>query len=211
MNQTAIDHEAITELLPWYVNETLDGNEREQVRDHLRVCSSCRDDVAMLEQLGNVVRRNSPSPLVPAAQPDELLAYIDHARRNEVRGRRWKSAGIAASVLVVVIMGIVMLVRDGANPVDGNVYETVTHQTDGTVEYVIELRLDGSLDDADRDALFADLGASSVSLQSAAGTYRVTLESASLSLSELEQYVSGIEQRDGVAEVRVVGVQLPVE
>lgn len=38
-------HEQVQELLPWFVNQTLPGDQLTMVSDHLRGCADCRQDV----------------------------------------------------------------------------------------------------------------------------------------------------------------------
>jgi len=44
-------HEAIQELLPWYLNDTLEANERDDVKRHLQSCAECRDELEELKGL----------------------------------------------------------------------------------------------------------------------------------------------------------------
>lgn len=38
-------HETVWDLLPWYVNDTLEGDEQRTVEDHLSACAICREEV----------------------------------------------------------------------------------------------------------------------------------------------------------------------
>ena len=44
-------HEAIRELLPWYLNDTLEADERADVERHLQSCAECRDELEELHGL----------------------------------------------------------------------------------------------------------------------------------------------------------------
>jgi len=44
-------HEAIQELLPWYLNDTLEADERTDVERHLQSCAECRDELEELKGL----------------------------------------------------------------------------------------------------------------------------------------------------------------
>ncbi len=44
-------HAAIRELLPWYLNDTLEADERDDVERHLQDCDACRDELEELKGL----------------------------------------------------------------------------------------------------------------------------------------------------------------
>ena len=52
------DHRRLGDLLPWYVNGTLEGNELADVEAHLEDCASCRSELAREQQLAAGVRRS---------------------------------------------------------------------------------------------------------------------------------------------------------
>ncbi|MBI1742521.1 zf-HC2 domain-containing protein [Candidatus Acetothermia bacterium] len=48
-------HLEIVELLPWYLNETLDAKERTKVTEHLKSCASCSQELDELKGLQKVI------------------------------------------------------------------------------------------------------------------------------------------------------------
>jgi hypothetical protein len=50
-------HQDISLLLPWYVNKTLHGAEINKVDNHLKVCLTCRRELATLHKLAAAVQR----------------------------------------------------------------------------------------------------------------------------------------------------------
>jgi hypothetical protein len=48
-------HEQAQTLMPWYVNGELEGDEREMVEGHLRVCAECRAEFRLEHRLGQAV------------------------------------------------------------------------------------------------------------------------------------------------------------
>ena len=60
-------HNAVQELLPWFVNGTLDDNDLALVHEHLETCVQCRSDVEFHRKL-------SVTPL-----PDDVGVNVDRA------------------------------------------------------------------------------------------------------------------------------------
>ena len=55
-------HKVVDALLPWYVNGTLEGDEREYVRVHLEECTQCRQEAVWLRDLHAACRATKPVP-----------------------------------------------------------------------------------------------------------------------------------------------------
>jgi hypothetical protein len=101
-------HRRTQELLPWFLNGTLEGDEAQQVEEHLRGCPACRSELECL----TVLRSNyNDSEMVPEAKAafarlrprlmDEVLtgraprraAPRAKARQAPIRG--WAAARLA--------------------------------------------------------------------------------------------------------------------
>jgi hypothetical protein len=52
-------HQRILLLLPWYLNQSLEHNERQQVENHLRSCILCRRELGVLRKLAAAVNQSS--------------------------------------------------------------------------------------------------------------------------------------------------------
>ena len=133
-----------TELLPWYVNGTLDGEERAMVEKHLKECLACRNELEEMEALHVVVQAhasasNESSP--GQAGLDRLLAALESVdpeesaqtgekvgerSRSETRllrfpserFRRWAPA-LAAAALIVLVVGMQGLLRSNSESSQG--------------------------------------------------------------------------------------------
>ena len=55
------EHQAAQELLPWFVNGTLDADEAAQVGAHVAQCSACQADVAAQTQWRAAAADAAPS------------------------------------------------------------------------------------------------------------------------------------------------------
>lgn len=102
-------HQRQREALGAYVLGALDPADRHDVEDHLARCSSCRDEVAALSALPQLLGRLSPEEaaderLVPPAgsAPRFVLAAAAETARLDRRLRRWRrTAAVAAAAAVV--------------------------------------------------------------------------------------------------------------
>lgn len=75
----ALTHKEAFELLPWYVNETLEEDERREVRGHLGNCLVCRRELAFLEQLDHAVVESPDVEFTPQRSFAALMQRIDTA------------------------------------------------------------------------------------------------------------------------------------
>ncbi|MEC4750485.1 zf-HC2 domain-containing protein [Methylomicrobium sp. Wu6] len=71
-------HHDIMLLLPWYVNKTLDDAELRAVENHLKVCSTCKREIAELNKLSLAIKQ--------AATIDDPQASFSRLRARMHRG-----------------------------------------------------------------------------------------------------------------------------
>lgn len=154
-------------LLPWYVNHTLDGVEREQVERHLAACARCRQEVASLERLRRHVQAQETLP------PMELgLKRLLRDVRAE-RGRRtsswWRGAAAAAVLVAVLQAGVLASLwwqpDSGIHPLGEASSEAA----------VLQVRFDADATEARMRAVLQEIDAVLVDGPSAAGIYRLRL------------------------------------
>lgn len=127
------------ELLPWYVNGTLEPGEGECVEAHLAVCPACRDELALCREMAAAIPAGES--LAPAAHPARLARLMERlgdpvADRHRAAGGaglggrlrwwrgsvaeaaqpvRWLMAGqlAAITVLGVALVLVVLALGDG--------------------------------------------------------------------------------------------------
>lgn len=203
------EHAFAGPLLPWYVNETLDAGERERVRQHVDRCSTCREDLQLLERVRSAVRHSDATPMVPAPRPEHLLEAVD---RRVARSRRLRRVGFAASVaaLGALTFGAGIWVS-GAGDAPPARFRTLTSEPQGpAMDYVFDLHFEAGLTAADHQRVLNALRATHVESRTPDGPYRITLRLPAWSLSELEAFTRRIESMPEVRSTRVVAMQLPV-
>ncbi len=66
-NSDALSHDGVLELLPWYVNGTLESDERRRVAEHLELCGACSDELVRCQAFENAVQGQDT-----AAADDEM-------------------------------------------------------------------------------------------------------------------------------------------
>ncbi len=74
--------EQVRELIPWYVNGTLPGDEAAAVAEHIAVCANCRAELALTLQLSLQVRTavDETPPL-----PERVWNRVKTEKEGEVR------------------------------------------------------------------------------------------------------------------------------
>lgn len=74
------DHDDVLMLLPWYANGTLVGSDLDKVRNHLKVCLTCRRELASTEFLAAGLQREPVMEISYKPSFDRLMLQI---RRDE--------------------------------------------------------------------------------------------------------------------------------
>ena len=69
-------HQDISLLLPWYVNKTLHGAEIKMVENHLKVCLTCRREIATLHKLAAAVQQEGSIDSAAQASFSQLKKRI---------------------------------------------------------------------------------------------------------------------------------------
>lgn len=73
-------HAQADRLLPWYVNDTLDDDERRQVEQHLVECTHCQQEAAWLREV--------QEDFAAQAEQDDVSPKLQHLHRRMERRRR---------------------------------------------------------------------------------------------------------------------------
>ena len=204
------EHRSVDELLPWYVNKTLDDRERARVKRHIAACTNCQENVRLWSQVQSAVRDRSPVPFVPEPNADALLHSIEKDERGWSPDNARMLYGVAASLLVIIAVAVVFMTRDPLTPDTPAEFETVISESaDDTVRYVIELRFDQTAKPEQRKEIMGALG--DVTLDVPLEAEVITLHLAAASLPELQQRMNDVRALPTVVDARIVAVHLPVD
>jgi Putative zinc-finger len=100
------DHDSHPDdLLPWYANGTLAGEERARVEKHLESCERCRQELALMHAL-----RSSVKELGAADAPGEFgrRRLMRDVKSSRVGGQRWWRPVLAAAAVVIVVQTLAL-------------------------------------------------------------------------------------------------------
>jgi hypothetical protein len=81
-HRTRKEHQAISEILPWFVNGTLGELERQRVDAHLRTCAVCRNDLLQERRVYQAMAGETSVEYMPAASLKRLQAKLDGPRKG---------------------------------------------------------------------------------------------------------------------------------
>ncbi len=155
------------ELLPFYVNATLEGEERIRVEAHLEHCACCRQEVDFLRTLRAGMQAGASATAPETAWPRLRRALRQTGTTRP--SRRWLPAALAASLLVIVAQTALLLNRpeSGGYTLSGS---TLSGE-------VVQLRFDPSATEADIRRVLQAVEGTLIDGPGALGVYRVRLAS----------------------------------
>ena len=206
------DHDDIDQLLPWYVNETLDPAEHDRVANHIATCAECQESVALLSDVQAAVIRNKATPIVPQPRVDELLESIDSNRSLRIPDRQQLTSFLAAAAVTLLLVASLVVTNPDDNTGTPQVYETATSTRGGaSMDYVLRIQFASGTSQTERDQVLQDIGARDISGSIDEGSYRVIVQLSAASLEELDRYTGGLESLSEVTSVSVVALQLPMK
>lgn len=126
-------HRATLGLLPWYLNGTLEAEERTRVETHLSACLVCRRELEAQRALQGAL-----STLPPDSELAQALARmherIDSAARGPLRWliqRLWYGSAPALRAALVVQLGVILALAAGLAVRTPAEYRTLSAEAPG--------------------------------------------------------------------------------
>lgn len=112
------EHRQVWELLPWYINNTLDPIEQSYVRNHLKFCITCRielnqqqqlvekmQEIDLLEQISQVSFAQLKTKIEKQPSPGVLITQRESKKDTEFLSRQFlgfvQYTALAASLLLL--------------------------------------------------------------------------------------------------------------
>ena len=116
---TAQDHRNAAELLPWYVNGTLEGAELERLTRHLEACDGCSAELDQQRRLAHLLRTSEELAFSPQRAFKELRDRLDHEVEADDPSPRFGDAfrslagpvrwALAAQLVAIVALGAALI------------------------------------------------------------------------------------------------------
>ena len=164
------------ELLPWFVNGTLEGEERELVRSQVLASLTCRKELDRLRRLQELMRHDDAEAIATDRAFESLMARI---RASEAAGA--SPAGRPGIVRLAMAASLTIAASTlvwwwATAPVNTPApYETLT--TPQAAEAAVTLRVvfEPDVGESERQALLARHGLTSVAPRTGEGVYTLAL------------------------------------
>jgi len=188
-------HQDVVELMPWYVNGSLTGQDRAMIEGHVRECLPCRAALREEQRLRGMIRAQDDVPLGAGHGISDLLRKIDgdDARAAPLWQRPRFGLGVAGIAVAAALVLAVPIIRntDAPGADDGAPFTTLSDDTN-----VAANRIDIVFADAvaEREILeiIESLGARLIGGPSELGRYTVAVGAESE--SELAGVIDGLAQ-----------------
>lgn len=197
-----LSHSRAFELLPWLVNGTLAGSEREAVEAHARTCIACRRELKEQQRLFAAVKSRRTADVSAEVGFETLASRLDAAAgRWRIRYATAAPFAIAAAAGVAVLAVLVWFTP--LPNIDTKIYSTLaTSTTSGGV--LLDVVFAEDTTSADMQQLLDSIGGEIVAGPSNLGRYTVRMRE-QRSEAELRELV-GILAAD--SRVRFAGPSL---
>jgi hypothetical protein len=176
MERAPLSHTRAFELLPWLINGTLAGTDREFVEEHLRACIVCRRELKEQQRLHAAVRARRTVDVSAEAGFDRLDRELDAARarnRPHWHARYAKAAPFAMAAAAGVALLAVLLWFTPLPDLDRAGYETLATTPADTA--LIDVVFADETTAAEMQELLDEIGGEIVAGPSELGRYSVRL------------------------------------
>jgi hypothetical protein len=169
-----LSHTRAFELLPWLVNGTLAGPERDAVEQHARACIACRRELKEQQTLHAATRARRTVDVSAEAGFDRLSSEID---ATPAARRRWQlryatAAPFAVAAAAGVAVLAILLWFTPLPGLDTDRYSTLA-TTPATSETLLDVVFADTTTAAELQALLDEIGGEIVAGPTSLGRYSV--------------------------------------
>jgi anti-sigma factor RsiW len=188
-------------LLPWYVNQTLSGDELELVERHLESCEQCRTEVAALQQIRDESKQQFATQSPGRLGLARLKAEIKREKREQQRevsphpSFLWWRPMMAAAVLVIAIQSVLLIKMERPEgtitPLSGK----------PAAEVVLQVRFNPHATESEIREVLSAVDGDIISGPGALGIYRITLKNVTADQQDvITQALSKLKQKKDVID-----------
>ena len=132
------EHSEIAELIPWYLNSTINDFDRNRLEAHLVACAACRANLDLERRVHQRMTAESSVEYIPAASLKRLRAKLDGidglAKPPSIaraRGQSMPWQGLMAASVAVLAVAVALMASDRwvqfRARTAGPIYYTVTN------------------------------------------------------------------------------------
>lgn len=186
-----MNEQEIQESLPWYVNNTLTGDEKQSVETALADNGDLQQEVTFLQSLRDALQQQP----APVSSPGDLgwqrlKRQLQTATPTVKSGRGWRAFAVAASLVAVIQAGYIIQQRESAPgivPLSGSHYEGP----------VLQIQFKDSATEASIRALLFRYQARMIDGPSASGVYRIAVKNGHRSIA---QTVTALRQNSDIVD-----------
>ncbi len=187
-----LPHIRAFELLPWLINGTLAGAEREAVEQHVRACIVCRRELKEQQRLHASVRARRTADVSAEAGFDRLDSELDAEAEADAARPRWRiryatasKFAVAAAAGVAVLATLLWLTP--LPNVDRESYQTLA--TPPADAALVDIVFADETTAAEMQDLLADIDGEIVAGPSRLGRYSVRVASDPSSDQQLDKLI----------------------
>jgi Putative zinc-finger len=189
-------HQAIWELLPWYINDTLEDPERSRVAHHIAECQTCEEESARCRTVANVLRASDTVAWTPSPERvARIMARIEGNNDVSNRESRWLVIrewfeklrltfqeipssfrwALAAQTTVIVLLAAAIVLQLSVAP--SLLYRTLSDAGGGPEPWIMQIQVVFADDMTEREirTLLSTVGAAIVSGPSPMAVYTLAL------------------------------------
>lgn len=163
MNENLSVHAQVALLVPWYVNDTLDADEKNLVASHIDQCETCRNEVRFLTSVeqaasnGQDVHAIAHNGLAKVLQRIDEVDVQENKRTSKVenylaRVREsfqvyWLRSPLITAIVPVIALAVVVALMWSSSSIHEPAYQTLTNDQLGDQDAVkIHITLSNSAD-----------------------------------------------------------------
>lgn len=165
------DHQAMRELLPWFVNGTLSERQQSLVSDHLSHCRRCVEDVDELVAMAARFKQHGQRDLAGQSREAALAFAESLSPQRSVVGRH-AVAGTVGAVFLAVVVATWALFPGGVE------FRALSRTTPVAGESVIQIVFSDDATAKDVREVLGKSGQRMLSGPTAQGVYRIALDPA---------------------------------